>query len=263
MAGEVSLSAGGLLSWACRVAPAAQGGYASRGARPSMLLSSGKGSAISVEAPQVQLPEVIDLPRGMVVLMKPVDWEVDGLTSEGGGARLLSGFLQRMLPDVRIARIPELDFGFVHRLDVPSSGLVLGGTSIEGLLGLKWQIAVYAIQRQYVTANHGHLCVSSMGVAEGIDATTTENLRSVADEDGKPARSRLALLAGLGWASDVLCVLGITIHTGRRHQIRAHTRHAGHPTVTDARYTPKEVVVIDALQLISSCRSLSTFSVVP
>merc|ERR1712118_492194 len=33
----------------------------------------------------------------------------------------------------------------------------------------------------------------------------------------------------------------IRIYTGRRHQIRAHTRHVGHPTAADARYTPRDV----------------------
>lgn len=188
----------------------------------------------------------------MIVVAKPVNWEVDGLTSEGGGAYMLSSFVQALLPSTECPLVhnAELDFGFIHRLDVPSSGLVLGGTSLEGLFHLKWQISVYAIERQYLTANHGHMHLSRMHVDERIDASTFESLRSTTDELGKPARTHLGLFAHLqrkkpSKVDDLhdVSLLAISIHTGRRHQIRAHTRHAGHPTVTDALYTPKDVMM--------------------
>lgn len=209
------------------------------------------------------LPTVVSRPRGMIVLAKPVNWEVDGLSSEGGGALLLSYFVQSILPrsTSELVYTAELDYGFIHRLDVPSSGLILGGTSFEGLFHLKWQIAVYSIERQYFTANHGHLGVNYLDVDKSVDATTVENMRSLTDDAGKPAKTRFRLLGHLyhqrrntnaslahdeehhacGFAD--LCLLGISIYTGRRHQIRTHTRYAGHPCVTDGRYTPRDIVV--------------------
>lgn len=214
----------------------------------------------------VIIPTVVAAPRGMIVVLKPVNWEVDGLKSEGGGALLLSSFVQSVLPrsDSALVHMAELDYGFIHRLDVPSSGLVLGGTTLEGLFQLKWQLAVYSIARQYLTANHGHAARGCFDVSERIDATTAETMRSVTDDAGKPARTRLSLIAHHLFGQGVkccdiraprddssqsrsmdtaaeLCVFVITIHTGRRHQIRAHTRHVGHPCATDARYTPRDV----------------------
>merc|ERR1712228_21595 len=105
-----------------------------------------------------------------------------------------------------------------------------------------------------------------MDVDERIDASTAETMRSITDESGKPARTSLEALAHLrhsegasnSVASGVRCrsadasgtmaevnisFLAISIHTGRRHQIRAHTRHVGHPTVTDGRYAPRDVIL--------------------
>lgn len=281
--GEEHLKAGSLQTWASKVAPAAQGGYAavsrampphrfrspigwhvarpSEGAQPAAMVVEPRGPLVAGDGLQ---PQLVAQPRGMIVVAKPVNWEVDGLTSEAGGARPLSAFVQSILPrnQSTLVHTVQLDFGFIHRLDVPSSGLVLGGTTLEGLFHLKWQIAVYAIARQYITSNHGRLAQPLADVSERIDASTAENLRSITDEHGKPARSALGVLAHFcacehGLLSKVpngpaggcrvgeagLCLLAIAIHTGRRHQIRAHTRHLGHPTVTDARYTPRDVHV--------------------
>merc|ERR1712232_774272 len=64
---------------------------------------------------------------------------------------------------------------------------------------------------------------------------------------GKPARTCLGALAHCRFQEarefEDLSVLAITIYTGRRHQIRAHTRHVAHPCATDMRYTPREVVM--------------------
>eukprot|EP00811_Abedinium_folium_P025820 NODE_3714_length_1997_cov_3.316043.p1 GENE.NODE_3714_length_1997_cov_3.316043~~NODE_3714_length_1997_cov_3.316043.p1 ORF type:complete len:449 (-),score=123.70 NODE_3714_length_1997_cov_3.316043:240-1586(-) len=285
-----ALDAGGAAVWAFKVAPAAQGGIASlsrvaaavppRAKSPASCRGAAMAQSGAAEGEATpEEPMIVYRPRCMVVVLKPVNWEVDGLTSEGGtGAHLLSAFLRRQLPraEAPLARIASLDYGFIHRLDVPSSGLVLGGTSLEGLMALKWQIAVYAIGRQYLTANDGSVRLPRLDVAERIDANSPKQLRSLTDDSGKPALTHLSTLAhfsthgdgcsaggdssdgcgatGAGEQGRVASVLAIAIHTGRRHQIRAHTRHVGHPTITDARYAPRDVVVLRA----QACQGLNT-----
>merc|ERR1719428_2168790 len=88
---------------------------------------------------------VLDLP-GMAVLFKPPGWEVDDEDVRPNG-KWLSRFLQATYPRSAVARDQAHAFGMVHRLDVPSSGLILTGTSYEGHYDLKWQIDTLKVVR--------------------------------------------------------------------------------------------------------------------
>ncbi|CAE7904851.1 unnamed protein product, partial [Symbiodinium necroappetens] len=50
--------------------------------------------------------------------------------------------------------------GFLHRLDVPSSGLILVATSYEAYYDLQVQLHSGQVQRDYTVLHHGRLPVS-------------------------------------------------------------------------------------------------------
>lgn len=246
--GQMATFEEGAFSWACKTDPA-NGAF---------------GTGISTPVATAFSPAIIWASHGMHVLVKPPGWEVDGMTRESSGTFLLSSFVQRRLDRVRytLVHTAALDYGFIHRLDVPSSGLILGGTNLEGLFHLKWQISVYAIDREYITMNHGPGLPGRVDVGERIDASTVETVRSTAHELGQPSRSWFSPLARLicttvhtddrsttrsvnndGGSGFAFSLLAVRIYTGRRHQIRAHTRHVGRPTVADALYAPRDVLV--------------------
>merc|ERR1711933_522885 len=56
---------------------------------------------------------------------------------------------------------------------------------------------------------------------------------------GKPSRTRLKVVAHLTSRrlGGSLSLVAVRISTGRRHQIRSHFSHVGHPTVRDGMYT--------------------------
>jgi len=198
--------------------------------------------------------------RGLVVIHKEPDWEVDGKhrarREEGDGFRCpadgggeppaLSAWLRATLPRSRCpaTRDASLDFGFLHRLDVPSSGLVLCGTTFAGLVSLRWQLDTYRVERQYGVYGHGLAPPEGLRVVvANIDPRTIDSRRSfVAEARGKPARSWFTVPAhvGGGACGALSCsALAVRIRTGRRHQIRAHMLHVGHPTVVDAKYAAR------------------------
>jgi len=157
---------------------------------------------------------------------------------------------------------PEFEYGFVHRLDVPSSGLVLAGTHLEGYALLQWQMHTYSIEREYAVLLH-HFVPDSL---RDINAPIQDFLpnRSFVDVAGRPAETHVKAVLHARrprhWGGQGFSLVCIAIHTGRRHQIRVHTQWEGHPTVTDEKYSHRKVQVSacgleqDVSKLLRECR---------
>ena len=111
-----------------------------------MALGSGDDGDTDVE-PSITLG-LID----RVVVSKPPGWEVH----DAGTPRQLHTWL-RSLGSRPILCDPEFDFGFLHRLDVPSSGLILVATTYGAYYDLQLQLRSGMIGRDYVVLNHGWL----------------------------------------------------------------------------------------------------------
>lgn len=163
---------------------------------------------------------------------------------------MLSSFVQLNFSKDLHPLVHLLDFGhgFLHRLDIPSSGLILTATTFEGLYALRGQLNSYCLARHYMTLCHA-LGQPSAQVHARIDASSTRVLRSAVGDSGRPAETHFRSSAHLALAQDgdagsgAYCIVVVRIRTGRRHQIRAHTRHLGHPTVADSWYCPEACTV--------------------
>jgi len=195
-----------------------------------------------------KLPHIEVALRGMIVIHKPPDWEVDGK----GRARLdcspkdappaLSAWLRTVLSRscCPVTRNADVDFGFLHRLDVPSSGLILCGTTFSGLMSLRWQLDTYRVERQYAVWGHDLAASTLREVVANIDPQTIDSRRSfTSDVYGKPAKSWFTITAHFG--RNLCTAFMVRIRTGRRHQIRAHMLRAGHPSVVDGKYAAARV----------------------
>ncbi|CAE7819036.1 unnamed protein product [Symbiodinium sp. CCMP2592] len=196
----------------------------------------------------VDKPRVIIDSPGMLVALKPPGWEVD-TTTDQTEAHCLSAHLQaiRRREDCPLLHCASYGFGFIHRLDVASSGLVLAATTFQGLLWLQFQKAVNRIDREYIVLCYGldpqpeHVIDADVTVRGWLKAS-----RTLTEDAGLPAESRLRSVAHLQHpAFGRLSAISIQIFTGRRHQIRAHTRWMRHPTVCDAWYSPSDVCLVE------------------
>jgi len=197
---------------------------------------------------------VLNLP-GMVTVHKPSDWEVDGLVVDEGGHPPLSAYMQSIFPKMQFPLVwdAERSYGFLHRLDIPSSGLVLGGTTLEGYYCLRLQLDAQCLRREYIVLSHDMAALTLRKIAARVDmAPEPTQRRSVADS-GKPSHTHVVVQVHVHGCTPQdegpMCLVAIRIGTGRRHQIRVHLRHCGHPSVSDARYTCREVQVMPAMPL--------------
>eukprot|EP00931_Biecheleriopsis_adriatica_P064694 TRINITY_DN39426_c0_g1_i1.p1 TRINITY_DN39426_c0_g1~~TRINITY_DN39426_c0_g1_i1.p1 ORF type:complete len:509 (-),score=104.56 TRINITY_DN39426_c0_g1_i1:145-1671(-) len=173
-----------------------------------------------------------------VAARKPPNWEVSGEDSE---LQLLT-FLRSACGQPRLLMDSQQDFGILHRLDIPSSGLILAAKTHEAYFDLQLQLGAGKISREYTVLCHGWM---PPGLDE-IDVrvhwrSSIADIPTTAGGHGKPSRTLLKLtMQAVAWATAVSLVT-VCIVTGRRHQIRSHFSHVGHPTVADTMYSAHAV----------------------
>jgi len=191
----------------------------------------------------------------IVAVLKPPLWEVDARAGgvqipalKIGGPPRLSTFLRGRYPrhEHPLLHCCEQQFGIIHRLDAPSSGLILAGKTFQGYYTLRWQQDTYELGREYLVLCHGRLGWGERVISARLKTSKTSAVSWVADE-GKPAWTRVDLLCVLERSrGEVYSFVKIMIRTGRTHQIRVHLQHIGHSTVSDNKYTDHAVYSKDS-----------------
>ncbi len=133
------------------------------------------------------------------------------------------------------------DFGLLHRLDGPTSGLILVGLTPDGYDGLRAQFGLREIEKTYLALAHGAPHPPGGTVAIPIREHRVKGRKRAALGDGRGARdaaTRYSILARSGRFSLIKC----HPRTGRLHQIRVHLASLGCPIVGDRDYGKREPI---------------------
>ena len=164
----------------------------------------------------------------LLVLNKPSG------TAVHGGSGLSFGVIEGLRALRPEARFLEL----VHRLDRETSGVLLVAKKRSALRALHEQLRMKGMQKDYLALVRGqwqsHCKVVQAPLLKNILQSGERIVR--VNAEGKPSETRFKVEerfenATLVKASPV---------TGRTHQIRVHTLHAGHPIAFDDRYGDRE-----------------------
>jgi 23S rRNA pseudouridine955/2504/2580 synthase len=180
-----------------------------------------------VRVPQALVDEtrrrIIHRDDDILVIDKPA-----GLALHGGSG------LQFGLVDV----LEQIHPGIkpVHRLDRPTSGLVVFALNRQASVALQRAFSGRDVDKRYLALLSGALAEDRVRVDEPLKKIRdgSGQHRVIVAEDGQAARTEFRLLERLPGYSYVEA----TIETGRTHQIRAHAAHIGHPLAGDDRYNP-------------------------
>lgn len=203
-------------------------------AKPMQKLKA--GDQVRVPPVRVQVPETAKVPDGLVdtvrgrmieqnrdyvVLDKPA-----GLAMHGGTG-LTYGLMDA------ITRIDE-HWRPVHRLDRPTSGLLVLACHHQALVHLQRCFTQRTVDKRYLALLDGRLEEDQVLVDQPLKKIRdgSGQRRIIVDEEGQSARSVFRLLERIGQFSFV----EVSIETGRTHQIRAHAAWLGHPIAGDELY---------------------------
>ena len=130
----------------------------------------------------------------------------------------------------------ELRQGIVHRLDRGTSGLMVVAKHDGAHAKLARQFKTRKVEKEYVTLVWG-------GVRQGrlIDLPLGRDPVHRKKISARTRRAREAVTRIMtSEPLDGVCLLRVSIETGRTHQIRVHLSTIGHPVVGDALYGGKK-----------------------
>lgn len=191
--------------------------------------------------------DIIHEDADVLVVHKPADLvchptKGDEYSSLVSRARI---YLQTSQPNrpANAAVIPHL----VHRLDRETSGVVLiaKNSATAGELGKVWETR--AVQKEYLAIVHGQV-EAAQGIIDaplGRDESSVVAIKDCVRPDGAPAQTEFFVEkrffahqrpgdeTGQGAPFSLVRLLP---RTGRKHQIRIHLAHLGHPIVGDKIY---------------------------
>jgi 23S rRNA pseudouridine1911/1915/1917 synthase len=126
----------------------------------------------------------------------------------------------------------------VNRLDRETSGVTLAAKSPAVTAGLARLFADRAVTKEYLALVRGHPAADEFSVDAplGPDAASEVAVRSCVRPDGAAARSAFSVRRRFTREGRPFALVAARPETGRKHQLRIHLQHAGHPVVGDKLY---------------------------
>jgi 23S rRNA pseudouridine955/2504/2580 synthase len=195
---------------------------------PSLKDAPPPAPAGRLKAP-LRAPGTIDIiwqGPGLLAVNKPPGLAVHGPGSLEAKVR---SFLAEKLP-------PSLSFkpGPLHRIDKPSSGIVVFSTNIDGARLFSALMRERKVRKTYLAVVEGTVKKEENWQEElARDHEKKKTFISRPDSQaGKTAITKIKPLAAGGGCS----LIEAEIATGRTHQIRAQAAFHGHPLAGDAKY---------------------------
>lgn len=131
----------------------------------------------------------------------------------------------------------------VHRLDKDTSGIICFAKTAEAHRHLSIQFENRTISKNYHAIVHGIPIKEESDIDLKILIPQNKN-KVIVSTKGKDALSKYRIVQ----AFRRYALLEIELITGRKHQIRAHLSHIGHPIVADEKYGHESAFYLSSIK---------------
>ncbi|WP_341504054.1 23S rRNA pseudouridine(955/2504/2580) synthase RluC [Gallaecimonas sp. GXIMD4217] len=165
----------------------------------------------------------------LMVINKPSGMAVHG--GSGLSFGVIEG-LRALRPDARFLEL-------VHRLDRDTSGCLLVAKKRSALRALHEALRNKTVQKDYLCLVRGDWPSRKKAVQAPLKKNVLQSGERIVrvDAEGKPSETRFKVQERFGGLATLVQASPIT---GRTHQIRVHTLHAGHPIAGDDKYGDRD-----------------------
>ncbi len=166
--------------------------------------------------------EVLHEDDDVVVVLKPAGQHSQG-TELGDAGSLVNGLTRRYGPDVRL----------MHRLDAPTSGVLVAARSKEAVSGLSRQLREHDFTRAYLAGVAGR---PPEGRCELPLVRHGRRMRLATTADREPIQARTDVTVVHADEATARTLVMARLWTGRTHQVRLHLSGLGAPVLGDRVY---------------------------
>jgi len=202
--------------------------------------SGGPGSAPerSVWRDGRELLRILHEDADLLVLNKPADLVCHPTKTDEWSS---------LISRVRLHLGPATTAHLVNRLDRETSGVVVAAKHREAAraLGKVWESRT--VRKLYLAIVHGHMpeAGGTIDAPLGKDEASAVVIKDCVRADGAAACTTYEVERLFVRGGAAFTLLRVTPLTGRKHQIRIHLAHLGHPIVGDKLYGGDENLYLD------------------
>jgi 23S rRNA pseudouridine1911/1915/1917 synthase len=134
----------------------------------------------------------------------------------------------------------------INRLDRETSGVTLVAKTPESARELRLLWERRQVRKTYSAIVHGHVAAESGTIDSplGKDETSVVAIKDCVRPDGAASSTSFQVLRRFSNAHGAFSLLQVEPLTGRKHQIRIHLAHIGHPIVGDKLYGGDETLYL-------------------
>lgn len=188
-------------------------------------------------------PQIVYQDDALIAVNKPAGWIVNKADTTGTNPVLQSWLIEeKFFKDYLPTSVSDFEkrSGIVHRLDKPTSGILLVAKDKESFENLQKQFKEREIKKEYLALVHGWVDPSLGNIKASIGRLPWNRERFGVHLGGRDSETDYETKSYYLKNGDKYSLVVFRPKTGRTHQIRVHAKHINHPIVSDMFYAGRK-----------------------